>query len=79
MLTDLGERINVVRTSTKRENIRKHQTEVTEVKHSMAELKNTLEGFKSRLDKAKIGSTNSRTGQWNSPKQCREKKKKKVK
>ena len=31
MLTDLGERINVVRTSTKRENIRKYQTEVTEV------------------------------------------------
>ena len=54
MVTDLGERINVVRTLTKRENIRKYQTEVTEVKHSMAELKNILEGFNSRLDKANI-------------------------
>ena len=37
MVTDLGERINVVRTLIKKENVREYQTEVTEVKHSMAE------------------------------------------
>lgn len=37
------------RTSTKTENIAKYQTEVTE-QNMTAELKNTLELFKSRLD-----------------------------
>ena len=42
---------------------RSHRTENT-----ITELKNTLEGFKSRLDDdAKKGSVNLKTGQWNSP------------
>ena len=43
----------------------------------MAELKNTLEGFKSRPDETKKGSVNSRTGQWDSPIQGRKKRMKK--
>ena len=32
------------------ENIRKYQIEVTELKNTIIKLKNTLEGFNSRLD-----------------------------
>ena len=42
--------MNTMRTSTKRENLRKYQTEITEVKNTATELKNTLERFNSRLD-----------------------------
>lgn len=45
--------MNTVRTSTKRENIRKYQTEVKELKNTVTELRNTLEVFNSRLHERK--------------------------
>ena len=42
--------MSTVTISTKTENIRKYQTELTEMRKTVAELKNTLEGFNSRLD-----------------------------
>ena len=45
--------MNTVRSSIKKkENIRKCQTEATELKNTITELKDTLEGFNRRLDEA---------------------------
>lgn len=44
--------MNIVRTSTKKENIKKYQTEDITLKHTITELKNILERFKNKLDKA---------------------------
>lgn len=59
-----------------REDIRKYQTEVTELKNTITELKNTLKGFNSRLDKTsrRISELKHRTVQL-FPKQKKEKKK----
>lgn len=42
--------MNTVRNSTEIENIRKHQIEVIKLRNTITELKNTLEGFNSRLN-----------------------------
>lgn len=54
------------------DNIRKYQTEVTELKNTMTKLKNNLEGFNNRLDE---GSVHSKTRQWDTPNQTSKKKK----
>ena len=41
-----------VKISIKRENTRKCQTEVTELRNAVTKLKNTIEGFNSRIVKA---------------------------
>ena len=56
------------------ENIRKYQTEVTEL-NTITELKNSIAGFYIRLDEAKKGLANSKTGGWNSPNQRNKRKK----
>ena len=48
MLTKLRRRINIVKTSTKIENMRKYQSELK----TTTEIKNTLEGINSRLEDA---------------------------
>ena len=47
MLTELGRGMNIVRTSTELENIRKNQSEV---KYSVTKMKNIIEEIDSRLD-----------------------------
>ena len=42
--------MNMTRIPTKMENIRKYQIEVTELRNTIVELKNTLGGFNSTLD-----------------------------
>lgn len=54
-LTVREEWINIVRFSKTRTTIiRKFQTKVTELKKTLTKLKNTTEGFNSRLDKGKV-------------------------
>ena len=50
MLTKLGRRMHEHSENKEIENIRKYHTEVTELKNTIIELKNTLEGFHIRLD-----------------------------
>lgn len=53
MLTEVGRRTDEHNEEFKEiENIRKYQIEVTELKKTITEQKNTLEGFNSRLDDA---------------------------
>lgn len=47
MVTELGRGMNIVRTSTELENIRKNQSEV---KYSVTKMKNIIEEIDSRLD-----------------------------
>lgn len=56
------------------ENVRKYQTEITELKNLITELKNS-KGFHIRLDKEKK-SMDLKTGQWNSSNQKSQKIKK---
>ena len=44
--------MNTVKTSIKRENTRKYQTEVKKLKNTIIELKNTVERFNSILSEA---------------------------
>ena len=44
--------MNKVRISTKIENIRKYQTDITELKIAITALRNLIEGFSSRPDEA---------------------------
>ena len=54
MLTELGRRVNEHNEifNKETENTRKLQTEVTEQKNTITEMKNILEGFNSRLNEA---------------------------
>lgn len=55
-----------MRTSTKIENTRKYQTEVTELKNTVLKLKNTPEGLNSRLHETnKQRPVVWKTEQWN--------------
>lgn len=51
MLTKLWRRIDRMRTSTKTENIKKYQTEITALKNTITKLKIILEGFKKKMGK----------------------------
>ena len=77
MVTNSGEEwMNMVSTSTKEiENIRKYQTEGTELKNTITKLKSTQEGFTAVLMKQKKGSVIWKTEHWDSPKQSSKKKK----
>ena len=61
-------------------NIRKYQTEVTDLKNTITELKNTLEGFNSRLDEIeqRVQST-LRQGSGTQPIRTSERKKNEIK
>lgn len=55
MVTELGRGMNIVRTSTELENIRKNQSEVNQSevnqsKYSVTKMKNIIEEIDSRLD-----------------------------
>ena len=63
-----------MRNSIKRK-YNKAPTEVTELKNTTPELKNTIKGFNSRLDEVEERLVNSKTGQWNSSNQSSKKKK----
>ena len=65
MLTKIGKRIDELE---KRENEKIYQREIRELKNITTYLKNTLKGFKNRLDKAER-LVIWKTGQWNSSKQ----------
>ena len=52
----------------KKEKMQKYTREIRELKNTRTYLKNTLKGFKNRLDKAER-LVIWKTGQWNSPKQ----------
>lgn len=54
MFTNLGKRMDEYSDilNTEKENIRNFQTEVIELKNIITEMKNTLEGFNSRLIEA---------------------------
>ena len=54
--------MNKVRISIKRKNILKYQIEITECKNTITILKNSIEGFNSRLVKQKEESANSNPG-----------------
>lgn len=48
---------------------KKYHRENTQRKNAITELKNSLQEFSIRLDQAEKGSTNLKTGQWNSSNQ----------
>lgn len=52
-----------------KENVRKQQTEIRDLKNIITKLKNTTEGFNSRLEEWKKVSANSKAVQWNSSNQ----------
>ena len=64
--------INSENLNKRTENIRTHQTELTELKNIITELKNTLERLNKTLDEAEKGSVILKTRQWNSSKQRKE-------
>ena len=66
MLTKLERRMHKHSENLKTENIRKFQTEVTELRDSITKLKNILEGSKIVQMKQKKGSMNFKTRQWHS-------------
>ena len=67
MLTKLERRMHKHSENLKTENIRKFQTEVTELKNTTTELKNNQWGSKADLMKQKKGSENLRHGRETHP------------
>lgn len=71
ILTELWRRIDKHSENFNKEveNIRKYQTEMTEIKNTIPELKPTLEVFNSRLGEAE--EQNRKPKQWNSPRKSK--------
>lgn len=74
MLTKLEKKIWINTVKTSDENIRKFQTEVTELKNTTTELKNNQWGSKARFDEAEERIRELETWQRNSPNQSSKRK-----
>lgn len=69
--------MNIVKTSTKKENIRKYQIEVTDMKNMITNTKNILEDSTADQMKQKNGSVIGRQGNGTQPKRAVKRKKNK--